>query len=347
MSTIPASTPAPGSHAGLPVNEGEQPAAPAAGMDVNISDEEYQRAAVRWSSEFLFLPVLECQETLKYMTGMANCTAPVKIPTVDGKAQMAPFDALRESSGQTEIIFRELVPYLGNVALPFVPANYINLIIGQGPNLGDGQTKTPLVKLVIGAAMKSIGAHLHDALWTAKRNPAGTTTADLFDGWLTILEKETEAGNLSAEKGNLLENVPEITAANAVDIFKKIERACAPELRNQKKFLFCAPEHYDAYCDGYLMTHTATPYNKEYDQPLLEGSGGKTTIVPLPGLAGQNTIIVTPKSNMVYGYDNMSNTSRLELLKKGHWTWSLGAAMWFGCQFRTLDRRMLNVAKIA
>ena len=320
-------------------------ASPSPVMNVEIPDEEYQRAAVRWRSDFLFLPVLECNDTLRYMTGMANCTAPSTLPTVDGHAQMAPFNALRESSGSTEIIFRELIPYLGNVAMPFIPTQYINLIIGQGPNLGDGQTKTPLVKLVIGAAMKSIGAHLHEALFTARRNPEGNTTADLFDGWCTIIDNEIAAGNISEKKKNLLADLPAVTAANAVEIFKQIERSCTPELRAQKKFLFCAPEHYDAYCDGYLMTHTAVPYNKEFDQPLLEGSAGKTTIVPLPGLAGLDTIIVSPKGNMVYGYDTLSNASRIELFKKGHWVWSLGAAMWFGTQFRSIDPRLLKVAK--
>ena len=50
--------------------------------------------------------------------------------------------------------------------------------------------------------------------------PICDTTADLFDGWGTILDQEIAKDTLSAAKGNLITLDEKVTAANAVDLTK-------------------------------------------------------------------------------------------------------------------------------
>ena len=312
-----------------------------------FSDADYEKAAKQWGKEFLLMPLYSCMETLKYMTGMPGTRYKVALPTVEGNAQFAPYRSNRRSNDQTKVDFREIETFFGNVRIDFEPNKQIQMLIGQSSAfLGDGQAQAPSAKTVIASVMKSLGAHLNDALFTAVRNPNGDTTADLFNGWGTIIDNEITAGNIAASKGNLLTLTEDITSANAVDIAKEIERSCDSHLRGIEKFLFCDPDFADKYNDAYLLTHPAVSYNKQYEQPFVEGSSKKTTIVPLDCLAGTDKYIVTPKSNILYGYDNMSDLETIEVKRYEPWVLTIAAAMFFGCQFYTIDKRFFNVVKL-
>lgn len=314
---------------------------------LTFSDEEYEKAAKKWQREFMLMPLFAAKDTLRYMTGMPGVRYKVALPTVEGQAQFAPYRSDRKAADTTHVDFREIETFFGNVRIDFEPNKYIQMLIGESAAfLGDGQAQAPSAKLVIAAVMKSLGHNLNDALFTAKRNAAGDTTKDLFNGWGTILDEEILAGNITSAKGNLLTLTDAITSANAVDVAKEIERSCHPHLRRLDKFLFCDPAFADKYNDAYLLTHAGISYNTKYNQSFIEGSNNKTTLVPLDCLAGTDKFIVTPKNNMLYGYDNMSDTERLEVKRYQPWVITLAAAMFFGCQFHTIDERFLKVVKI-
>ena len=314
---------------------------------ITFSDEDYGNAAKKWRREFLLMPLLSCQDTLKYMTGMPGVRYKVALPTAEANAQFAPYRYDRKSADTTKVIFRELETFFGNVSLDFEPNAYIQLLLGESAAfLGDGQMQAPSARLVIACVMKSLGHNLNNVLFSAKRNAEGDTTADLFDGWGTIIDKEITATTISEANGNLLQLDETPDGTNAVDIAKMIERSCDPILRKQDKFLLCDPAFADAYNDNYLLTHAGIPYNRSYNQPYVEGSNGKTTIVPLDCLAGTDKYIVTTKSNMLYGYDNVSDIETLEVRRYQPWVLTLAAAMFFGTQFYTVDRRFLKVVKL-
>ena len=148
-----------------------------------FSDADYEKAAKQWGKEFLLMPLYSCMETLKYMTGMPGTRYKVALPTVEGNAQFAPYRSDRRSNDQTKVDFREIETFFGNVRIDFEPNKQIQMLIGQSAAfLGDGQAQAPSAKTVIASVMKSLGAHLNDALFTAVRNPNGDTTMDLFFG---------------------------------------------------------------------------------------------------------------------------------------------------------------------
>lgn len=311
---------------------------------INFSPEEYAQVARSNKMSLLLLPLMAAQDTLKYMTGMPHARMVIPLGSVESTAQFAPFKAGRGSAGATDLKVRELKTYLGNVCEDFVPNDYVQTLLGgDAAILGDGQAKAPTAKMVLACVAKSLGHKLNEVIFTAKRNADGDTTADLFDGFTTIAEREIAAGNISVDNGNLQVLDEAISEANACDVLKAIERGANPILRSQNKFLYCAPEIADAYNDNYLLTHSGIVYNKEFDQPYIEGSGHKTTIVPLATLAGSKYMFLTPKFNMVYGYDNTADETNIEVLRKNHWTLSMGAAMFFGTEFRTIDPRYFKV----
>lgn len=310
--------------------------------NISFSDEEYQKAAEKWRQQLLLLPMLSCKDSLRFMTGIPGIRNKEHVGTAKSNAQFGPYKADKNSSSTTEVKYRELETFFGNVCEDFEPNSVITMLLGQNASfLGEGQKTAPSAKLVIASVLKSLGESLHNVLFTAKRNAEGDTSADLFNGFITIADAEVTAKNISEAKGNLLKITTGFSEADALDVAKSIERKAHPVLRATEKFLYCSPEFADAYNDAYMLTHGGIVYNKKFEQAVVEGSNNKTTLAPLTCLAGSSKFFLAPKSNMLYGYDSLSDQERIQVDRFKPFMLTLSAAMFFGVQFYSIDPRML------
>lgn len=310
--------------------------------NISFSDEEYQKAAEKWRQQLLLLPMLSCKDSLRFMTGIPGIRNKEHVGTAKSNAQFGPYKADKNSSSTTEVKYRELETFFGNVCEDFEPNSVITMLLGQNASfLGEGQKTAPSAKLVIASVLKSLGESLHNVLFTAKRNSEGDTSADLFNGFITIADAEVTAENISEAKGNLLKITTGFSEADALDVAKSIERKAHPVLRATEKFLYCSPEFADAYNDAYMLTHGGIVYNKKFEQAVVEGSNNKTTLAPLTCLAGSSKFFLAPKSNMLYGYDSLSDQERIQVDRFKPFMLTLSAAMFFGVQFYSIDPRML------
>ena len=310
--------------------------------NISFSDEEYQKAAEKWRQQLLLLPMLSCKDSLRFMTGIPGIRNKEHVGTAKSNAQFGPYKADKNSSSTTEVKYRELETFFGNVCEDFEPNSVITMLLGQNASfLGEGQKTAPSAKLVIASVLKSLGESLHNVLFTAKRNAEGDTSADLFNGFITIADAEVTAENISEAKGNLLKITTGFSEADALDVAKSIERKAHPVLRATEKFLYCSPEFADAYNDAYMLTHGGIVYNKKFEQAVVEGSNNTTTLAPLTCLAGSSKFFLAPKSNMLYGYDSLSDQERIQVDRFKPFMLTLSAAMFFGVQFYSIDPRML------
>ena len=315
--------------------------------NISFSDEEYQKAAEKWRQQLLLLPMLSCKDSLRFMTGIPGIRNKEHVGTAKSNAQFGPYKADKNSSSTTEVKYRELKTFFGNVCEDFEPNSVVTMLLGQNASfLGEGQKTAPSAKLVIASVLKSLGESLHNVLFTAKRNAEGDTSADLFNGFITIADAEVTAENISEAKGNLLKITTGFSEANALDVAKSIERKAHPVLRATEKFLYCSPEFADAYNDAYMLTHGGIVYNKKFEQAVVEGSNNKTTLAPLTCLAGSSKFFLAPKSNMLYGYDSLSDQERIQVDRFKPFMLTLSAAMFFGVQFYSIDPRMLLMVDV-
>lgn len=315
--------------------------------NISFSDEEYQKAAEKWRLQLLLLPMLSCKDSLRFMTGIPGIRNKEHVGTAKSNAQFGPYKADKNSSSTTEVKYRELETFFGNVCEDFEPNSVITMLLGQNASfLGEGQKTAPSAKLVIASVLKSLGESLHNVLFTAKRNAEGDTSADLFNGFITIADAEVTAENISEAKGNLLKITTGFSEADALDVAKSIERKAHPVLRATEKFLYCSPEFADAYNDAYMLTHGGIVYNKKFEQAVVEGSNNKTTLAPLTCLAGSSKFFLAPKSNMLYGYDSLSDQERIQVDRFKPFMLTLSAAMFFGVQFYSIDPRMLLMVDV-
>lgn len=207
------------------------------------------------------------------------------------------------------------------------------------PVITDAIKKAGTTFLALAQLVKARGQHIAQCALTGKRNPDGDTTLDLCDGLLTIADQEVEAGNISVGKGNLYKVGEEVTKVNACDIAKEILFSSNQFLRRENSVLLCPTSFADAYNESYLLSHTGLVYNKQYDQPYVEGSGHKLTIIPVPELDGTDRALITQRSNLLYGTYNDADQTSVDILRLGHYDLSMASDMWLGFQFRTIDPR--------
>lgn len=321
-----------------------------ADVKVLISDEEVQKykdTCTQWSPVFLRLPIATANDVLKFFTPVTKLRGDKKMPSIYGKSQFSPFKKDKSSDAEVKIDWRTLTTRHANVIESFAPVDYVDMPLGIASDyLGEKLKKAPQTVLVMAELSASRGEPLAQAVITGKYNPDGDTSEDICDGIITIAEKEITAGNISVEKGNLYE-MPKLTMENACDEIKKFVFSMDPFLRKQSNFLFCAPEVVDMYNESYLTSHQSVSYNKEYDQPYVEGSSKKLTLIGLPQLAGTKIMFATQKKNLLYGTYLESDQSFVDIMRKNHYEMSMASDMWIGVDFRTLDKRVIKFIKLS
>jgi hypothetical protein len=313
---------------------------------LKFSPEDFQNAAIKYRSELLMLPIIGCQDTLQYMTARPGIRYKERVGTVSGDAQFAPYKPTRASDFNLNVDYRELETFFGSVVSDFEPNSAVSTLLGTGATKGDGQISTPTAKSVLALIAKSLSEHLNNAIWNGVRNATGDTSKDLFNGFDTITQAEITAQNITAEKGNYLKLTEDITAANAVDVAKKILFSLDPRLRSQELFLYCSQDFVDKYNEGYLLSHGGIPYNTEYGQTAVEGSNGKLKLVPLYNKADSKFMHVTTKSNMLVGFDQMGDIENVMVKEYKPFILSYIATMFFGVQFESIDKRRFKVIEL-
>ena len=278
--------------------------------------EEYQDAARKYRKDLLMLPIIGIQDTLKFMTGRPGIRYKESVAAMSGNAQFAPYKPARRSNFNLDLDFRTLETFFGSVVAQFEPNSAISTLLGAiGDTKGDGQMQTPTAKHVLALIAKSLSEHLNNAIWAGQRNPSGDTTLDLFDGFDTITSQEITGGTIAASEGNYMKLTDQITTANDNE--------------------------------GYLLTHAGINYNNQYNQVSVEGSNGKLILCPLANKADSKFIHVTPKINMLVGYDQMGDTENVMVKEYEPFILSYIATMFFGVQFESIDKRRLKVVELA
>ena len=316
---------------------------------IQISNEDFEKAAVTYRKDLLRLPIITAQKTLQYMTCRFGVRYEEQVGQINSSVEIAPYKPGRRTNGNIANVYRALRTYFGSVNEDFEPNSLIQTILGHMASqaMGDEQMNTPSAREVLGAVAKSVGNALNKALWTAVRNPDGDKTKDLFDGFDTITSKEITAGNIAVDKHNLVQIDEEITVANAVDVAKYILGAMDDELRDEQCYMYTTFDFYQKYCEAYKLTSGGIPYNNQYKQTFVEGSNNNLEIIPLSSKKGSRFIHVSPKANMLFGCDQMSDTERVRVKEFSPDLLTFMMRMFAGCQFESIDPRRLMVAKLA
>ncbi len=317
-------------------------------LNITPSLEQFQEAATQWRPELLMQPIIGCQDTIQHMTPRPGIRYKENVGAISGDAQFGPYKPSRSTDFNLNVKYRTLETYMGSVHCKFEPNSSASTILGyMAATKGDGQMKAPTALHVLTYIAKSLSGNLNDAIWSGERNPSGDTTHDLFDGFDTITQMEIDADEISVANMNYMKLTEEITAANALDVAKEILYSLDPRLRSQDLNMYCSQDFADKYNEAMLLTHGGINYYNQFNQNCVEGSNGKLHIIPLFNKADSKFIHVTPKSNMLVGYDQMGDVESVMVKEYEPFILSYIATMFFGVQFESIDYRKLKVIELA
>lgn len=315
-------------------------------MGLTTAAAELNKSAQKYRKDLLMLPSIGLTELIPFMTGFPGVTYKQTIGELFANSQLRSYNGSNNEVDTTVLTERTLETFLGSMVESFDPNALRQTVWAQLAANGDKVSDSQFAQAQLMAIMDSVMTYMGPAAWNAVRNAAGTTTAELFNGFDTITAAEIVAGGIAAGKGNFLQLAAAITNMNAVDTLRAIYKAASPELKAKQVSMFVDPDILIAYEEDYLNVVGGVAYNNSFEQSVLHGTGNRWKIVPMVGKTGSNFITVSTKRNMVYGYGNGVADEKIEV-RRGDNAFKLQfiLAMFFGVQFATLNKREFMVAK--
>lgn len=302
----------------------------------------------KFEKEVLRMPVVLLDEALKHMTPIYGVRGDLVVSEIRSGAQLHPYTFTETPGNSTQINPRTLTTYLSNVVEVFDPVPIYTTCFGQSIDVEID--KLDIVRTISLEMSKMCCEYLALALFTGSRNAAGTTTADIFNGFDTIINTEkatTPSGetyaNISTGKGNLV-NLGEINAANVGDVLLYFYRSIHTTLKRQKVKMFLKTSIREMYNDWCATNYQAVAYNQNFEKNILIGSNGMCELVDLPGMDNATNIIITTKSNMLIGFDQKSKIEKFEVRRPDNPNAvQMNMKFFIGVQLRSISERFLKV----
>lgn len=288
-------------------------------------------------------------QTAKYVTVLPGVRNSITFTELDGDAELAPWKSSRRDAAEYSIGGRTLDVYPGNCAKDFDPMPMLHSIWGESIAAGENISKGMIARKLLTLFAAKIGMHIDEVVFVGGvRNKAGNTTADLFDSFDTIIEKEITAENIGTEKENYIK-LGKIDETNAVEKLKEFWRAADKMLRKQGRhaYMYMSQDIYDCYCDDYQARHGALPYNQSYDKVTLEGSKNRCEFAVLDNMAGSKYLKITVKPNLLLGTDIMNQQNHPYIGSYAPWSCTFCYAGIYGEQIRSLRKENLMVGDIS
>ena len=314
---------------------------------INISDAELQKSAVTYRKDLLVMPVIAAEATLQHMTPRPGVAGREVLGQLSGGIELGPYDPKRYDDDGLDIKPRTLETYLGSVIKRFDLNSVAKTVYGSLTTQGEALTSLDLARQVLNYLSMQLGRNLNLHIWNAKRNDTGSKTADLFDGFDTITQKEIAAGTIDTSEGNFMQLSQAIDESNATDILMSIYESADDILQGVPTKMFVPISIYRAYNKDYLASFGNVVYNTQFKKTYLEGTDNLCELVPLVSKKGSPYIHLTTKSNMIYGYGDGLDSEKIAIEKHHEFLLSFVATMFFGCQFETINKERLMVAKLA
>lgn len=158
----------------------------------------------------------------------------------------------------------------------------------------------PFEQFIMDAIAKQAQDDLEGAIWNGLYDGTGTTSVDTMDGILQLVKAAVTSGEIP---GDNVSTYTAISSTNALDQVKLVRSKIAPQYRNKPMYCFLSVANFDNYMDDYQASVGSVVYNRDYNQVLIEGT--QTQLVAIPGMVGPDSdrILITPKENLVFGYD--------------------------------------------
>lgn len=306
-------------------------------------------AGTKYKRELLAMVVAALNEMFPYVTLQTGIQGKIVGGVLTTDAQLRPYRTDKGASDNTKIDPFEWETFLGDVVKEFDPNAILGTLYTEATD--KKPTEREIAKRVALEIAKKVGEAIYDAIFTAKRNPAGETTAELFNGYCTIIVNQITAGTpkVSVSLKNFIDDsAVTITSDNVGDVLKAYWRGLNKLLKKQKVNFYINQTILEMYEDWFQVEYGHAPWNSGFEQKYLIGSNKKCTLVPFDNMEGQPYIFITIKDNVKMGVDQMSDVEKVRIRECDNPKLVQFFMMaYFGVGYETFDARYFKAFKIA
>lgn len=307
---------------------------------IQITPEALKTSFAKYRKDIIQMPVRALDEAAKFMSRRVGVRGKETVGELAGDMELGPYSLTRKDENGVTITGRTLETFLGSCVKPFEPNAVRESIWGSNVFQGEALKNQPITKLIGMFLAGKIGEALFKNLFTMKRNPAGSGTADLADGFKTISDADIKAKAISTEKGNLF-NTTEMTGVNAVDAVEAFYDAADAKLQGINTYMFMNSHELTLYRRCYRDKYGTVNWNNEFNHNKMDGASN-CTLVGLDNVP-KGYKIITPGSNMLIGLATEGDKANfgVEDSLDSHFLVDFIATMYFGTQFETISKERI------
>jgi hypothetical protein len=165
----------------------------------------------------------------------------------------------------------------------------------------------PYEEDIIKKILVAVRKNMRLAMWKGIANPTGTSSLDLFDGWIRQIQNTIT----NAPSTINLVSLNALTASNVVTEFEKLKKALPENIRySGEGVMIVSTAHKDLYEEGYRQTFGPLAYNTGFNKMTLDGSN--IEIIVEQGVSAFARPMITTRENLVYLYDDDPSKNNVE-----------------------------------
>jgi len=268
-------------------------------------------AGIKYKKELLAMPVAVLSEAAMHMNIRTGIQGKIIGGQLSTDAELRPYRTAKDATDTTTITPYEWETFLGDVVKEFDPHAILGSLYTELTSKGVKEYE--FVKRIALEMSKKVGEKLYDNLFSAVRNGSGNTTADLFNGFDTLIQNGVTAVKISEALGNLIDisDTP-LGSSNVGDQMKLVWRSIDRILKKQQVKLYLPGDVLDMYEDWFQAEYGSAPWNNKFEQMNLIGSRGRCQFVPLDNMTG-DYMIMSIKENMNIGFDQQSDIETVRI----------------------------------
>lgn len=176
-------------------------------------------------------------------------------------------------------------------------------------------------------------------IWTGNAVGSPTNAAGIFNGLLTLITDDQALGTpvLTPVTTGVL------ASGTIIAQLEQMDDAINEQYRTEEMGMFVAPEIFRMYRRAYRSASGYHPGNEDTDtMDMIRLDGSMTTIISCPGMTGSQRVLLTPKRNIYYAYNDPTDDAVFEM-EQDHRNLDVWCDFWSGVGFLIFDPRIVYI----
>lgn len=274
--------------------------------------ETLKKAGTIYKKDLLTAPMLAFDEIRPHFNIRTGVQGKVVGGLLTAPGQFRPYKTNGTATDNSTIVPQEWEAFLGELLEEFDP----NVVLGSlyTEKTATAPSEMEIAKKIAMQIALSAGENLVLNLFTAVRNPAGLTTATLFNGYDQITDSAIVAGDVSVAKKNLIIVADALTRVNIGDKLKEAYRRLSSKLKTNAKLKLYLPQSLlEMYEDWYQDEYQTAPWNEGVEQRFLVGTSRRCELLPQLNMEDGKYLYFSVPVNMNIGFDQESDKNTVTI----------------------------------